>query len=117
MRQLCHCSVRTSRIEGVATKTFDEVFGQLIAQGWTQDQLFEAVCKQVSAGLPPYPKLLASQFKGELAHALQPWKLSNNNVVALSTEDRGCLDSASHPSQQADPSVQAHAHCCAAGTE
>ncbi|BDA47382.1 probable phosphoenolpyruvate carboxylase [Coccomyxa sp. Obi] len=41
-----HHSVRTSRIEGVATKTFDEVFGQLIAQGWTQDQLFEAVCKQ-----------------------------------------------------------------------
>lgn len=42
-----HHSVRTSRIEGVATKTFDEVFGQLISQGWTQDQLFEAVCKQV----------------------------------------------------------------------
>ncbi|KAK9905656.1 hypothetical protein WJX75_003995 [Coccomyxa subellipsoidea] len=41
-----HHSVRTSRIEGVATKTFDEVFGQLISQGWTQDQLFEAVCKQ-----------------------------------------------------------------------
>ena len=42
-------SIRTSRLEGVATKTFDEVFGYLLAQGMTPDQLFEAVCKQATA--------------------------------------------------------------------
>ena len=42
------CSVRTSRIEGAATKTFDEVFGHLIAHGMTPDDLYDAVCKQVS---------------------------------------------------------------------
>ena len=42
------CSVRTSRIEGVATKTFNEVFGHLIAHGMTPDELYDAVCKQVS---------------------------------------------------------------------
>lgn len=41
-------SVRTSRIEGAATKTFDEVFGHLIAHGMTPDDLYDAVCKQVS---------------------------------------------------------------------
>lgn len=42
----------------MATKTFDEVFGQLIAQGWTQDQLFEAVCKQVISGFLALSKSL-----------------------------------------------------------
>ena len=42
------CSVRTSRIEGVATKTFNEVFGHLIAHGMTPDELYDAVCKQVT---------------------------------------------------------------------
>ena len=42
------CSVRTSRIEGVATKTFNEVFGHLIAHGMTPDELYDAVCKQVN---------------------------------------------------------------------
>jgi len=43
------CSVRTSRIEGVATKTCNEVFGHLIAHGMTPDELYDAVCKQVSS--------------------------------------------------------------------
>ncbi len=63
------CSVRTSRIEGVVTKTFDEVFGQLIAQGWTQDQLFEAVCKQVNAGSWLRSKNIVF-IRAELTHAL-----------------------------------------------
>ena len=48
LREVACCSVRTSRVEGAATKTFDEVFGHLIAHGMTPDDLYDAVCKQVS---------------------------------------------------------------------
>ena len=32
----------------MATKTFNEVFGHLIAHGMTPDELYDAVCKQVT---------------------------------------------------------------------
>ena len=32
----------------MATKTFNEVFGHLIAHGMTHDELYDAVCKQVN---------------------------------------------------------------------
>ena len=32
----------------MATKTFNEVFGHLIAHGMTPDELYDAVCKQVN---------------------------------------------------------------------
>ena len=54
------CSVRTSRIEGVATKTFNEVFGHLIAHGMTTDELYDAVCKQVKLRLHEFRLILYS---------------------------------------------------------
>lgn len=42
------CSVRTAREDRVGSKTFDEVFGTLLAQGISPDELFDSVCKQVS---------------------------------------------------------------------
>lgn len=41
------CSVRTTRLPGMNSKNFDEVFGTLIAQGISPEELFESVCKQV----------------------------------------------------------------------
>ena len=34
-------------MQGMNSKNFDEVFGTLIAQGISPDELFDAVCKQV----------------------------------------------------------------------
>lgn len=41
-----HHSVRTTRMEGMNAKNFDEVFATLIAQGISPDELFDSVCKQ-----------------------------------------------------------------------
>lgn len=41
-----HCSVRTSRIQGMRSKTCDEVFAHLLSHGLTPDELHEALCKQ-----------------------------------------------------------------------
>ena len=43
------CSMRTTKVQGRTSKSFDEVFGNLIAQGMSTDQLHNAVCKQVSS--------------------------------------------------------------------
>ena len=43
-----HHSVRTSRMEGRATKNCDEVLGDLIAAGVSKEELYNRVCKQVS---------------------------------------------------------------------
>ena len=50
-----HCSVRTARQDKVGAKNFDEVFATLIAQGISPDELFDAVCKQVSLAIYPLP--------------------------------------------------------------
>ena len=41
--------MRTTKVQGRTSKSFDEVFGNLIAQGMSTDQLHNAVCKQVSS--------------------------------------------------------------------
>ena len=42
-------SVRTARMEGVEIKTFNEVCEQMLASGDVNpEQLYDAVCKQVS---------------------------------------------------------------------
>eukprot|EP00884_Botryococcus_braunii_P017055 jgi/Botrbrau1/4032/Bobra.0016s0039.1 len=41
-----HHSVRTSRREGMRTKTCDEVFGHLLSHDISPEKLYEAVCKQ-----------------------------------------------------------------------
>ena len=43
-------------MQGMNSKNFDEVFGLLIAQGISADELFDAVCKQVNflTSCPPF---------------------------------------------------------------
>ena len=41
--------MRTTKVQGRTSKSFDEVFGNLIAQGMSTDQLHNAVCQQVSS--------------------------------------------------------------------
>lgn len=48
------CSVRTTRMPGMNAKNFDEVFGTLIAQGISPDELFDSVCKQVCHMRQPF---------------------------------------------------------------
>jgi len=52
------CSVRTTRMEGMNAKNFDEVFATLIAQGISPDELFDSVCKQVMSAQSCQNRLL-----------------------------------------------------------
>ncbi|KAK9823233.1 hypothetical protein WJX72_001252 [[Myrmecia] bisecta] len=83
-----HHSVRTSRMEGNTSKTCDEVFAHLLASGVTQDELFDAVCKQsteiVLTAHPTQVNRRTLQHKHTRIAAL----LAQNDRTDLTTEEK-----------------------------
>ncbi len=105
------CSVRTTRMEGVNAKNFDEVFATLIAQGISPDELFDSVCKQVMSAQSCQSSLLFP-----LAKICVEMYCASQGVLFLA-ESGNCADSTSNPSQPKDIAVQAHSHCNPAGAK
>ena len=83
------CSVRTARQDKVGAKSFDDVFGTLIAQGISPDELFDIVCKQVCLYELPVSLLLwltACDMAARCKHITYPQALSDLRVgTALHT--------------------------------
>ena len=106
------CSVRTTRMEGMNAKNFDEVFATLIAQGISPDELFDSVCKQVMSAYFCQNRLLfpLANIRGTEMYC------ASQNVLFIA-ESGDCADSTSYPSQPEDIAVQAHSHCNPAGAK
>ena len=81
------CSMRTTKVQGRTSKSFDEVFGNLIAQGMSTDQLHNAVCQQVSSPMLSSRPLLNPAGVGSLLFA-------GVGDYCLSLEEHACCTAA-----------------------
>ena len=92
------CSVRTTKMPGMNSKNFDEVFGTLIAQGISPDDLFESVCKQV-CHMPHLPSMCVTMLVhsavqsgsvGEHAGDLHPTVLAHSLMPIILVHFLAC---------------------------